>query len=140
MVLSNANTYSGGTTVAGGTAGGRHRVDGAVSLPINWPVAVNTGGRITLNLVGTYGAVAQSLTFNSTQTTNPSLDILSGAAVTWVGTVALSADTRIEATGAAGSLTFSGNLSGSGSLIKQAARYFGFIWHRQYCHRWYSNR
>ncbi|TAD85692.1 MAG: hypothetical protein EAY75_10680, partial [Bacteroidetes bacterium] len=119
--VSGANTYTGGTTVNGGTAGGRLRVDAVSALPTTGDIAVNTGGRITLNIAGTYGGVAQSLTFNPNQTTRPSLDILSDAAVIWQGTVALSASTRIEAVGAAGSLTLSGNVSGSGLLVKQGA-------------------
>jgi len=119
--LSGAGTWTGGTDVAGGAAGGRLRIDAVAALPTTGTVAVSTGGRITLNLAGTYGGAAQALTFNPNQTTNPSLDILSGAAVTWQGTVALNADTRVEANGGAGTLTFSGNVSGSSTLIKQAA-------------------
>ncbi|MBY0424320.1 MAG: hypothetical protein K2Q22_01680, partial [Cytophagales bacterium] len=106
--LSGSNTYSGGTNVKGGSGGGRLRVDAVASLPTTGTVAVSTGGRITLNVAGTFGGTTQSLTFNPTQTVNPALDILSGAAVTWQGTVAINANTRIEANGAAGSLTFSG--------------------------------
>lgn len=119
--LSGSNSYDGGTTVNGGAAGGRLRIDAVAALPTTGTVAVNNGGRLTLNIAGTYGGLTQALTFDPNQTTNPSLDTLSGAAVTWQGTVAINADTRIEANGSGGSLTFSGNLSGSGTLIKQAA-------------------
>jgi hypothetical protein len=80
--------------------GGRLRIDAVAALPTTGAIAVNTGGRITLNIAGTYGGASQSLTFNPNQTINPSLDILSGAAVIWQGTFVLSADTRIEANGA----------------------------------------
>lgn len=119
--LSGANNYSGGTNVTGGTAGGRLRVDTTASLPITGVVAVSTGGRITLFVAGTYGGTSQALTFNPNQTANPSLDTTSNTAVTWQGAVALNADTRIEANGSNGSLTFSNTLSGAGTLIKQAA-------------------
>lgn len=119
--LSGTNSWSGGTNITGGTAGGRLRVDAVAALPTTGTVAVSTGGRLTLNVAGTYGGTTQALTFNPDQTANPSLDTLSGAAVIWQGTVAINADTRIEPSGATGSLTFSGNASGSGTLIKQAA-------------------
>ncbi len=119
--LSGTNSWDGGTNITGGSAGGKLRVDAVAALPTTGTVAVSTGGRMTLNVAGTYGGTTQALTFSPNQTANPSLDILSGAAVTWQGTVALNGDTRIEANGAAGSLTFSGNASGSGALIKQAA-------------------
>lgn len=119
--LSGTNTYDGGTTITGGTSGGRLRIDVVAALPTTGTVAISTGGRLTLNIAGTFGGVAQALTFNPNQTTNPSLDILSGAAVAWQGTVAINADTRIEANGATGSLTFAGNASGAGTLQKQAA-------------------
>ncbi len=119
--LSGVNSYDGGTTVNGGTAGGRLRVDAVSALPTTGAIAVNTGGRITLNVAGTYGGASQSLTFNPNQTANPSLDILSGAAVVWQGTTAINAETRIEASGATGSLTLAGVVSGAGTLNKQAA-------------------
>jgi autotransporter-associated beta strand protein len=119
--LSGSNTFTGGITINGGTAGGRLRIDGLNALPTTGSIAINTGGRLTLNVAGTYGTVGQVLSFNPNQTTNPSLDILNNAAVVWQGNVNLAADTRIEASGASGSITFSGNLSGAGTLIKQAA-------------------
>ncbi|HQR07847.1 MAG TPA: autotransporter-associated beta strand repeat-containing protein [Gemmatales bacterium] len=118
--LSGTNTWDGGINIAGGSSGGRLRIDAVAALPTTGTVAISTGGRMTLNLAGTYGGVSQALTFNPNQTANPSLDTLSGAAVTWQGTVAINADTRIESNGSAGSLNFSGNVSGSGTLIKQA--------------------
>jgi len=119
--LSGSNSFNGGITIAGGTSGGRLRIDAVNSLPTTGTIAINTGGRMTLNIAGTFGGVSQALTFNPNQTTNPSLDILSGAAVNWQGTVAINADTRIEANGAGGSLTLSGNATGSGTLFKQAS-------------------
>ena len=119
--LSGSNSWSGGTDIAGSTSGGRLRIDSLASLPTTGTIAITTGGRITLNFPGTYGGVSQSMTFNPNQITNPSLDILSGAAVIWQGTITISAATRIEANGASGSLTFSGNATGAGTLIKQAA-------------------
>lgn len=119
--FSGTNTYDGGTTINGGTGGGRLRIDAVSALPTSGTVAVATGGRITLNAAGTYGGVAQSLTFNPNQTANPAFDIASNAAVTWQGTLAINADARLEANGASGSVTFSGNYSGAGTLIKQAS-------------------
>lgn len=119
--LSGTNTFTGGIDITGGTAGGRLRVDAVASLPTTGTVAVSTGGRLTLNVAGTYGGASQALTFSPNQTTNPALDILGGAAVIWQGTVGINANTRIEANGATGSLTFSGNVSGSGQLLKQAS-------------------
>lgn len=119
--LSGAGSWTGGTDITGGSSGGRLRIDATNALPTTGTVAISTGGRLTLNVAGTYGGAGQSLNFTPNQTTTPSLDILSDSAVTWQGTVAINADSRIEANGSAGSLTFSGNVSGSGTLIKQAA-------------------
>jgi autotransporter-associated beta strand protein len=119
--LSGTNSWDGGTNITGGSGGGRLRVDAVAALPTTGTIAISTGGRMTLNVSGTYGSSPQALTFNPNQTANPSLDIVSGAAVIWQGTVAINADTRIESNGGTGSLSFSGNASGSGTLIKQAA-------------------
>lgn len=110
-----------GPNITGGSSGGRLRVDATTALPTTGTVAISTGGRLTLNATGTYGGTNQALTFNPNQTANPALDILSGAAVTWQGTVAINADTRIEANGSNGTLTFSGSVAGSGTLIKQGS-------------------
>ena len=111
------NTYSGTTTVNGSSTG-RLRIETVGALPTTSAVAVNNGGRLLFNIAGTHGGTTQSLTFNPNQTANPSLEILTDAAVVWQGTTAINADTRIDATGTAGSLTLSGVVSGSGTLIK----------------------
>ncbi|AWI25957.1 YDG domain-containing protein [Flavobacterium pallidum] len=119
--LSGTNTYTGGTTI-GATGGGtgRMRIDAVNSLPTTGTVTINTAGSLRFNAAGTYGGASQALVFNPNQTTTPSLDINTGAVI-WQGTVSLSADTRIEPSGAANSITFSGNATGSGTLFKQAA-------------------
>ncbi|MFZ4545005.1 MAG: beta strand repeat-containing protein, partial [Saprospiraceae bacterium] len=119
--LSGTNTFDGGIDINGGTTGGRLRIDALAALPNTGAINISNGGRLTLNIAGTYSGAAQTLTLNPNQTTNPSLDILSGAAVNWSGPVVINANVRIEANGAAGSLTFSGNMSGAGTLIKQAS-------------------
>ena len=115
--LSGVNTYSGTTTVNGSSTG-RLRIDALGALPTTSAVAVNNGGRLLLNIAGTHGGTTQSLTFTPNQTSSPSLEILTDAAVVWQGTTAINADTRIDATGTAGILTLSGVVSGSGTLIK----------------------
>jgi autotransporter-associated beta strand protein len=119
--LSGTNTFDGGIDITGGTGGGRLRIDAVAALPTTGNIAISNGGRMTLNIAGTFGSASQSLSFNPNQTTNPSLDISSGAAVIWQGTVSIDAATRIESNGATGSLTFTGNVSGSGQLIKQGS-------------------
>jgi autotransporter-associated beta strand protein len=119
LILSGVNTYSGGTLVAGG----RLRVDAVTALPTTGDVSVQTSGRLTL-ASGTFGGVNQSLTLNPNQTALPSLDGATNAPSTWQGTVAINANTRIDANGNNGSIIFSGAVSGSGALVKNGA---GFL-------------
>ena len=117
--LSGNNTYTGGTTVGSGTL----RLEAPSALPTSGAIAVNDGARLTFNLAGAYGGVGQLLTLNANQSANPVLDTLGGTAVTFAGNVALATGStnRVEANGSTGTLTLSGNLSGSGTLIKQAS-------------------
>jgi fibronectin-binding autotransporter adhesin len=119
VTLSGNNTYTGGTTVGSGQL----RLDAATALPTSGPIAVNDAARLTFNLAGTYGGAGQSLTLNANQTATAVMDILSDAAVTFAGNVALATGStnRVEANGSAGALTLSGHLSGSGLLLKQAS-------------------
>jgi autotransporter-associated beta strand protein len=117
--LTGANTYSGGTTL-NSTSTGRLRIDAVNSLPTTGTVTINTGGNLRFNLGGTFGGVGQTLVFNPNQTALPALDLNNNPAVIWQGTVAFNADTRLEPSGS-GSLTFSGNASGSGLVLKAAA-------------------
>ncbi|UMY65509.1 YDG domain-containing protein [Flavobacterium sp. HJ-32-4] len=118
--LSGTNSFDGGITV-NGTSTGRLRIDNTTALPSTGTVRINTGGLLRFNVAGTYGNASQALEFNPNQTTNPSLDINGTGTTTWAGTVNLLAATRIEANGATNTLAFSGNMTGSGDLIKQAA-------------------
>lgn len=118
LILSGTNSFSGGIDIAGS---GRLRLGATAALPTTGDLSVSDAGRLRFAVAGTYGSSTQTLTFNPNQTATPSLDLqTSNIAVTLATKVALNADTRIESNGATGSLTFSGNLSGSGTLIKQA--------------------
>lgn len=120
--LNGNNTYDGGTNISGSATGGRLRLESTAALPTAGGVAINTGGRLTFDVNGTYGGLAQGLILNPNQTNTSSLDMSTNTVVTWQGTVAINADTRIDANGAAsGVLTLSGNASGSGKLIKHGA-------------------
>jgi len=118
--LSGTNSFDGGITVNGSSTG-RLRIDATTALPTTGTIRINTAGAMRFNVAGTYGSASQALEFNPTQTTNPSLDINGTGTTIWQGTVNLLAATRIEANGATNQLTFSGNMTGAGDLIKQAA-------------------
>ena len=119
LVLSGANSFTGGIDVSGL---GRLRFNGASSLPSTGDLSVSQGGRIRFATAATYGTTGQTINFNPNQTANAALDLqTNNIAVTLASNINLGADTRIESNGATGSLTLSGNLSGSGALIKQAA-------------------
>jgi len=117
LTLSGTNGYTGGTALSSGNL----IASSTASLPTTGTVAVSGDARLTLNAAGTYGGASQALTFNPNQTATAALDILSGADVTWQGTVALDAATRIEANGSGGILRLTGDLSGNGALLKQGA-------------------
>jgi fibronectin-binding autotransporter adhesin len=115
--LSAADGYSGGTTVNAGDLS----IGAVTALPTTGAVLVSNGGDLTLNTAGTFGGTSQSLTLNPNQTSSPALNILSGATAVWQGTVALNANSLIQTSGVAGSLTLSSNISGPGTLIKSGA-------------------
>ena len=60
LTLSHANTYSGATTVNGGTL----KADAAGALGTSSSLAVNTGGTLLLNASGASGSPTPSLTLN----------------------------------------------------------------------------
>ncbi|WP_298152512.1 YDG domain-containing protein [Flavobacterium sp.] len=117
--LSGTNTFDGGIIV-NSTGTGRLRVDALAALPTTGTVRINTAGVMRFNTAGTYGGTTQALEFNPNQTTTPSLDLGSGITTTWAGTVNFLADTRVEPS-SAGTITFSGNATGSGNLLKAAS-------------------
>ncbi len=118
LVLSGSNSFSGGIDVSGS---GKLRVNGVASLPTTADVAVRQGGRLRFATAGSYGSNTQSISFTPNQTANAALDLqTSNIVVTFASNINLGADSRIESNGATGALTLSGNLSGAGTLIKQA--------------------
>ena len=119
LILSGTNNFDGGIAVAGS---GKLRLGAAAALPTTGDISVSGDGRLRIAVVGTYGANTQTVTFSPNGTTNPALDLqTSNIAVTLSANVRLNANTRLESNGASGAVTLSGNLSGSGALVKQAA-------------------
>ena len=119
LVLSGTNTFTGGIDISGS---GRLRLSGAGALPATGDLAVSQGGRLRFATAASYGTNTQTLNFTPNQTANASLDLqTSNITVTFACNINLNADTRIESNGATGSLILTGNLAGSGTLIKQAA-------------------
>jgi autotransporter-associated beta strand protein len=118
VVLSGTNTFTGGIDVSGS---GKLRLGAAAALPTTGDMAVSGDGRLRFAAAGTYGANTQTLTLTPNGTTNPAVDLQnSNIAVVFNPNVVLAADSRIEANGATANLTFAGNLSGAGTLLKQA--------------------
>ncbi|OYU80351.1 MAG: hypothetical protein CFE23_09810 [Flavobacterium sp. BFFFF1] len=120
LILSGANTFSGGIIVNSTTGTGRLRIDAVAALPTTGTIRINTSGVMRFNIAGTFGGATQALEFNPNQTALPSLDLGSGITTTWAGTVNFLADTRIEPS-SGGTITFSGNATGSGALFKAAS-------------------
>jgi len=118
--LSGANTFTGGIIV-NSTGTGRLRIDATTSLPTTGTVRINTAGALRFNVAGTYGSASQVLEFNPNQVTTPALDINFTGDATWQGTVNFLANTRIEPSGAGNRIIFSGNATGAGTVVKQAA-------------------
>ncbi|MEI6239407.1 MAG: autotransporter-associated beta strand repeat-containing protein [Planctomycetia bacterium] len=118
LALAGANTFSGGLTINDGVVS----VAAAANLSTSGSIAVNGGGRLTFAGSDTFGGAGQSLVLSATQSATPIVSVASGVAATFLGNVALASGTnRIEPVNAAGSLTLSGNVTGSGSLLKAAA-------------------
>jgi len=118
LTLTGSNSYSGPTTVSDGSL----TFSGAKTFTTSGTVTVTNGGGIVLDSNGTYGAVGQALVLSATQSANPVLSITSGNTPTFQGDVNLASGVnRIEANGSTGVLTLSGNLSGAGTLLKQAS-------------------
>ena len=106
VALSGANAYDGGTTVSGGTLA----ISNAAALG-SGTVTVGTGARLGIDLTGT-NTVANALVFNTSSA--PGLDVNTGT-TTLSGTVTLGADLGIDvATGAA--LDFTGTIGQTGSF------------------------
>lgn len=112
-----ANTISNLTVAAGALSLGN-----TGALPTSGAVTINDAAKITLAVGGTYGGSGQTVTLAANQSATPLIDITSGSSVTLLSNVSLagSAANRVEANGATGSLTLAGNVTGSGSLLKQA--------------------
>lgn len=118
LTFTGSNSYSGPTAVSDGSV----TFSGAKTFSTTGAVSVTNGGGIVLDSNGTYGSPGQSLVLSATQSTNPALSITSGNTPTFQGDVNLASGTnRIEANGSTGTLTLSGNLSGGGTLLKQAS-------------------
>lgn len=118
LILSGSNTFTGGIELAGS---GKLRLGAASALPTTGNISLSESGRLRFATAGTYGANTQTLTLNPNQTANAAIDLqTSNIAVTLATNIALDADSRIESNGGSGALMLSGNLSGSGTLVKQA--------------------
>ena len=117
LEIGGTNTYGGGTTVNSGVL----ETLAAAALPTTGTVTV-AGGQLLLNSAETYGGVSQSLVLDASTTLATGGG---GLAVTWQGTVNLAGNSTVTATNSAGSLTLSGNLSGSGLLQKSRGRQSG---------------
>jgi len=120
------NTFSGGLTIgdAAGTANaGIVQMDGVKALPTTGTITVNTNSQLLLNGGASYGASGQSLVLNGGGTggsANGALSTSGNDVSTWKGSVSLASNSGINVSGT-GSLTVSGQMSGSGQLQKTGA-------------------
>jgi autotransporter-associated beta strand protein len=117
VIMSGTNTFTGGINVTGVTTGGGLQINTLGSLPGTGDISIATGGRLTLNVAGAIGTSGQSLILNPNQTSSPTLRLQTDGHASWQGAVVINAASRVH-TGENNSLTFSGNVSGSGTLIK----------------------
>jgi autotransporter-associated beta strand protein len=118
LTFTGSNSFTGPTTVSDGSI----TYSGANTFTRTGTVTVTNGGGIVLDSNGTYGAIGQALVLSATQSASPVLSMASNATPTFQGDVNLASGVnRIEANGVSGTLTFTGNLTGAGTLLKAAS-------------------
>ena len=108
LVLAASNTYSGGTTVAGGIL----QFNGTNAVPGSGSITINSGAAVALASFGPYGTVAGWL--NSGKITSASAGALALIAASDTETINMSGYPNLSL-GASGNVTFSGTLTPSGT-------------------------
>jgi autotransporter-associated beta strand protein len=121
LTLSGNNTFTGLTTINEGTLKLGVSSSSSLSGPLGTTGAgtvVSSGASIDLNGFSLTSSATEALTLNGTGVSIGGALMNSGAAATWIGTIALGSDASI---GGSGDITASGIISGAFNLTKSGS-------------------